>query len=125
MLFNHTELNENIIYLAENLNFIEKKLKFTHSCCLANLRADSELMVAASNEISNSIQSCLRSRNSSRLKADAIKLNIFTFMLKRHMNEILIVPSPKLSFELIIHLAIQNQLENLSDVTIAKGLTGC
>ncbi len=116
MAFNYTELNENILYLAENLNFIEKDFKKAHNCCLADLQSESHLLILASKEITRVIKSCLRSRNLSQTIADSVKSNIFTFMLKRYVGEVLIVPSPKLSFELIIHLAIQNELHNILNV---------
>ena len=115
MLFNYEELNENILYLVENLKYIEKKY---------NIKLDS-ISSEFSNiqsSLNNALQICLKSRDLSEAQLQKVKRNLFTFLVQRYVGEKQLVPAPKLSYELIICLAIDNQLENVNEVSIQLSL---
>lgn len=105
MLFNYAELNENILYLIQHLKYIEKKYNV--------ITSDSGEIKSS---ISRAIQNCLTARDLSDQNVQKTKITLFTFLFRRHVGERQLVPSPALSFDLITSLAIENQLENISQV---------
>lgn len=119
MLFNYTELNENILFFVENLNYHEKKLKLKQQS-LSDPNQSISSLKSTLNGVNRSIEICLNSRDSNLLKISKIKKNLFIYMLKRYVGERLIVPAPKLSIRFIIYLAIHNQLDNINEVNTSK-----
>jgi hypothetical protein len=104
------ELNEYVLYLVENLKYLENK----HTIKLNSLDETNGLKFELlKNEITKVIKITIDCRNTNIEKN---KFNIFLYLFKRHKNIKLIVPSPALSFDLLIHLAINNQLQNLTKV---------
>lgn len=110
MLFNYAELNENILYLVENLKYIEKK----YNVELKSITSDSGQIKSS---LSRAIQNCLTARDLSDQTVQNTKSTLFTFLFRGHVGERQLVPSPALSFDLISRLAIENQLENISQVS--------
>ena len=102
MLFNYSELNEYVLYVAESLKFIDNTSK-TKLELLNNEAGNEDIFKKVVNKINTTIRISLECRHLTERDRNEIKTNIFSFLIKRHEKQILIVPAPTLSLELIIH----------------------
>ena len=115
MLFNYSELNEYVLYVAESLKFIDRTFR-TKLESLNNQAENEDIFKKVVDKLNTTIRISLECRQLTERNSNEIKTNIFSFLIKRHEKQILIVPAPALSLDLIIHLAIQNQLEDITEV---------
>lgn len=96
-MFNYLELNSNVAFIAENVRYLSERQQ--------------QIDV---NSLDLAFRICLKCNHESKLSQ--VKSNVFSYLLSNHLGAKLLVPSPPLSFPLIIHLAIKNELENLLEV---------
>jgi hypothetical protein len=101
-MFNFVELNENVVYIAENVKY--------------TLKSETD-EIKQIKSLNSALNICFNSHyKQDPSKLNEIKRNIFSYLLKNHLGEKLLVPSPPLNFNLIVHLTIQNHFDDLIDI---------
>ena len=104
--------------ITENVAYIIQTLKYCEELNLVNDNNESfdKLFV----KINSSIQVCLNCNDSNTFAQKSAKLEIFTFLLSNYFDSDFLCKNslklPKLSIELIIALAVENQFEDFIEV---------
>ena len=104
-MFNFIELNQNVLYMAESVRHsLKNKTSDSNDKPIKFLRSALRICLQ-----------CNDKQDETTLKQ--IKSNIFFYLLSNHSGHKLLVPSPPLSFDCIMNLAIDCQLDDLFEVT--------
>jgi hypothetical protein len=114
------ELNENIYFIAENLNCLKSYYFKTSEINLETLSQSNDQFLAIFNDINRSIKICLKCNqvmlNDDTNELKRIKLEIFSHLLNRDC----VVQTPTLSIDLFVQLIIENCVENIFEVKFIK-----
>jgi hypothetical protein len=107
MLDDYHELNENVLYLLETLKYCEQAFRIK----LAELNRDNTVIFnKVKMKIDLVIKICLKSQPSD---PDYTKFEIFSHLISRYFENKSVVPSPRISFDLLIDLIIENKFKDL------------
>jgi hypothetical protein len=115
------ELNESVVYFIEAIRFCTATHNTGQSVELENLDEKSDLFEKIRNELESALRVVLKCShcNGNEFSADSNKKRalIFKFLIASHCQPAQTLLNPqRLSFCLIINLAIRNNLVNLSQV---------
>lgn len=110
MTVDYFDLNENVMYIVETFNYIERN----NGIKLSQLGKNDQSFEIVKQTINLSIKICLCKSNKS--DKNKIKNEIFSYLMWKFFKIKTIVPSTDLSFDLIMFLIIENQLEDLVKV---------
>lgn len=114
---NFNDLNENVIFICETLNYVEKKFNIK----LHNLERKDPEYNTIKNLIDLSIKICIKaSAEESFFLQRQIKLEIFAYLLKRYFNLKTTFDSNALCFYLLVDCMIENQFEDLQEVILKR-----
>ncbi len=104
-MFNFCELNQNVLYIAESIR---------HS--FRNASDDNDELTK---KLNLAFKICLQCNDKlDESKLNEIKANIFYYLFGNHAGYKLLVPSPALNFDSIMHLAINSQFNDLYEVIL-------
>ena len=117
LLNNNFELNENVLYLAETLKQIQISNPLLNLEELSDAN-DKLLFDSVRNRICLAIKICLRAHESVLFGQEIAKFEIFSYFLSKYFTNKTIVPSPNLSFDLILSLAVENRVSDFGRVKI-------
>ena len=108
-------LTENVLYVIEALHFCDESI-----VKLSDLKeADNEILFKkVKDEINLAIQICFNCNESNYFVRKSVKFEIFSFLVANYYDRKFLnfKQIPTLSPELIIDLAIENQLEDMPEV---------
>ena len=117
MSASYLELNEHTVYISETL----KQCQLDYSIKLNELFETPECQSAfesVKSRIDIAIIVCQNSASQDAFSQATLKLEIFSYLFNLYFENKTFIRSPSISFDLLISLAVENQLRDFSHVNL-------
>jgi hypothetical protein len=114
--------NENVLYIIEALKCCEELCNSSIKLNYLNETINKNLFHKVVNQMNTAIKVCLKCNESNIHNKNSILFEIFTFLLSNYfeissLSFLNCVKLPILSADIIINIAIENELQDMEEVT--------